>query len=64
MGYWTRKLQLKSAEPETRRWVGLETAAQGDTGVSIQVGDVTLVVRRDFDHTVLVDVVRALLTVC
>ncbi len=64
MGYWVRKLRTKPAEVESKRWVGMQTASLGDTGISIQIGDVVLAVKQGFDHQVLVDVVRALMTVC
>ncbi len=66
MGYWVRKLKPTKPvkDPDTERWVGLETSSLGDTGVSIQIGHVTLAVKRGFDHKVLIEVVRTLITVC
>lgn len=65
MGYWVRKLRPEpSVEPNGQRWVGLGASSLNGTGVSIQVGDVTLTVKHGFNHQVLVDVVRALMTVC
>ncbi len=66
--YWTRKLRSKpmTDEPNSKRWVGLEPvfANDTDTGVSICIGHVTLAVKRGFDHRVLAEVVRTLMTIC
>lgn len=63
LGYWIRKLQPKE-EMSNQRWVGIEPSSLSETGVSIQVGDVVLDVKRGFDHQFLADVVRTLITIC
>lgn len=64
--YWLNRIKNldKAAEPATNRWVGLEKASLDDTGITIQVGELSLAVKRGFDHHVLVDVIRTLLKVC
>jgi len=64
--YWLNRFKTLDtiAEPTSNRWVGLDKASLDDTGVMIQVGELALAVKRGFDHQVLVDVLRALLTVC
>jgi len=52
------------AESESKRWVRMQTTPLGDSGITIQIGDVVLSVKQSFDHQVLVDVVRALTAVC
>ena len=63
--YWLRKLESNMpAESESKRWVRMQTTPLGDSGITIQIGDVVLSVKQGFDHQVLVDVVRALTAVC
>ena len=64
LGYWVRKLQPQEIEFGSNRWVAVESGCFSDTGVSIQIGDVVLTIKRGVDHQVLADVVRALMTVC
>lgn len=65
LGYWLRKLESNMpAESESKRWVRMQTTPLGDSGITIQIGDVVLSVKQGFDHQVLVDVVRALTAVC
>jgi hypothetical protein len=64
LGYWLRKLQAKEIEPGSNLWVAVEANCLSETGISIQIGDVVLAVKRGFDHQVLADVVRALMRVC
>lgn len=64
--YWLNKIKRLDtiAEPAPHRWVGLDKASLDDTGVTIQVGELSLAVKRGFDHQVLADVIRAVLTAC
>lgn len=64
--YWLGKFKRLSegTPPTPDRWIGLEPASLGDTGISIQVGEISLAVKRGFDRQVLSDVIRAILTVC
>ena len=64
LNYWLRKLQPREVKSNAQHWVGLDSGSLSDTGVSLQVGDVRLAIKRGFDHQVLVDVIRALIAAC
>ncbi len=64
LGYWVRKLNAKPFELESKRWVGIPTASDADTGIHLKIGEVTLTVKPGFDHQLLADLIRTLTTVC
>jgi len=63
VNYWVHKLRPESAATG-KRWVALLSPSCSDTGISIQIGDVTVAIERGFDHRVLVEVIQALTVLC
>ncbi len=64
LGYWVRKFNTNPPELGSKRWVGIPTASGGEPAISIKIGEVTLAVKSGFDHQLLADVIRTLMTIC
>lgn len=64
LGYWIRKLRSRTLQPENKRWVSMQADSAYDAGISIKIGGITLTVQHGFDHQLLTEVVRTLITVC
>ncbi len=62
--YWLRKRNANVTSSEPIRWVSLESTQPRSSGVYVRIANTTVEVEPGFDHSVLIDVVQTLLTLC